>query len=185
MLMSIGSEVYTLWCIVLLSFSCLVSTEFCSLKPQVETALKDAKLTFKEIDEVILVGGSTRMPAIKEIARKLTGKEPNCSVNPDELAPLGLLDAIDTKNQVESVIYQTEKQLKELGDKLSAGVKEKVESKLRELKDAIAGGLTQTIKDVMVALNHEVMQLGDSLDSQPRAAAPGSKTVGTHIKIIN
>lgn len=80
-------------------------------------------------------------------------------------------DSIDTKNQAESVVYQTEKQLKELGDKVPADVKDKVESKLRELKDAISGGSTQTIKDTMAALNQEVMQLGQSLYSQPGAAA--------------
>ncbi|GAB4844745.1 70-kilodalton heat shock protein [Ancistrocladus abbreviatus] len=312
--------------------------ELCSdlldrLKPPVETALKDAKLTFKEIDEVILVGGSTRMPAVQDIVRKMTGKEPNCSVNPDEVVALGAAvqagvlagdvsdivlldvtplslgletlggvmtkiiprnttlptsksevfstaadaqtsveinvlqgerefvrdnkslgsfrldgippaprgvpqievkfdidangilsvtaidkgtgkkqdititgastlpkeevdrmvkeaerfakedkekrDAIDTKNQAESVIYQTEKQLKELGDKVPAGVKEKVETKLRELKDALAGGVTHRIKDVMAALNQEVMQIGQSLYSQPGAATAGSTTAGT------
>ncbi|CAL5348177.1 unnamed protein product [Camellia sinensis] len=65
-------------------------------------------------------------------------------------------DAIDTKNQAESVVYQTEKQLKELGGKVHPPVKEKVETKLKELKDAI----TQTIKDAMASLNQEVMQLG-------------------------
>lgn len=76
-------------------------------------------------------------------------------------------DAIDTKNQAESVVYQTEKQLKELGDKVPAAVKEKVEAKLNELKDVIAGGSTQGMKDAMAALNQEVMQLGQSLYNQP------------------
>lgn len=80
-------------------------------------------------------------------------------------------DAIDTKNQAESVVYQTEKQLKELGDKVPADVKNKVESKLKELQDAISGGSIQTIKDAMAALNQEVMQLGQSLYSQPGAGA--------------
>lgn len=82
-------------------------------------------------------------------------------------------DAIDTKNQAESVVYQTEKQLKELGDKVPAPVKEKVESKLGELKEAISGGSTQTMKDAMAALNQEVMQLGQSLYNQPGPGAPG------------
>lgn len=54
-----------------------------------ETALRDAKLNFKDLDEVILVGGSTRIPAVQELVRKLTGKEPNVTVNPDEVVALG------------------------------------------------------------------------------------------------
>lgn len=84
-------------------------------------------------------------------------------------------DAIDTKNQADSVVYQTEKQLKELGEKVPAPVKEKVEAKLKELKDAMAEGSTQGMKDAMAALNQEVMQLGQSLYNQPGAgAAPGA-----------
>ena len=82
-------------------------------------------------------------------------------------------EAIDTKNQADSVVYQTEKQLKELGDKVPAAVKEKVEAKLNDLKDAIAGGQTQRIKDAMAALNQEAMQLGQALYSQPGAASAG------------
>ncbi|KAL7205760.1 hypothetical protein ACSBR2_018647 [Camellia fascicularis] len=307
--------------------------ELCSdlldrLKRPVETALRDAKLAFTDLDEVILVGGSTRIPAVQELVRRLTGKEPNVSVNPDEVVALGAAvqagvlsgdvsdivlldvtplsigletlggvmtkiitrnttlptsksevfstaadgqtsveinvlqgerefvrdnkslgsfrldgippaprgvpqievkfdidangilsvtavdkgtgkkqdititgastlpgdevermvkeaekfakedkekrDAIDTKNQADSVVYQTEKQLKELGDKVPAPVKEKVEAKLGELKDAISGGSTQTMKDAMAALNQEVMQLGQSLYNQPGAAGPAS-----------
>ena len=82
-------------------------------------------------------------------------------------------DAIDTKNQAESVIYQTEKQLKELGDKVPGDVKGKVEAKLTELKDAVAGGSTQTMKDALAALNQEVMQLGQALYSQQGAPGAG------------
>ncbi|CAM8894981.1 unnamed protein product [Rhodiola kirilowii] len=308
--------------------------ELCSdlldrLKTPVENSLRDAKLSFKDLDEVILVGGSTRIPAVQELVKKLTGKDPNVTVNPDEVVALGAAvqagvlsgdvsdivlldvsplslgletlggvmtkiiprnttlptsksevfstaadgqtsveinvlqgerefvrdnksigsfrldgippaprgvpqievkfdidangilsvtavdkgtgkkqdititgastlpsdevekmvreaekfakedkekrDAIDTKNQADSVVYQTEKQLKELGDKVPAAVKEKVEAKLAELKEAISGGSTQTLKDAMAALNQEVMQLGQSLYNQPGAggAAPG------------
>ncbi|PKI74883.1 hypothetical protein CRG98_004655 [Punica granatum] len=303
------------------------------LKKPVETALKDANLSFKDLDEVILVGGSTRIPAVQELVRKMTGKEPNVTVNPDEVVALGAAvqagvlagdvsdivlldvtplslgletlggvmtkiiprnttlptsksevfstaadgqtsveinvlqgerefvrdnkslgsfrldgippaprgvpqievkfdidangilsvtavdkgtgkkqdititgastlpndevermvkeaekyakedrekrDGIDTKNQADSVIYQTEKQLKELGDKVPGPVKEKVKAKLKELKDAVTGGATQAIKDAMAALNQEVMQLGQSLYSQPGAAAgPSSPGAG-------
>jgi heat shock protein 1/8 len=297
----------------------------------VENALRDAKLTFKDINEVILVGGSTRIPAVQELVKKLTGKDPNVTVNPDEVVALGaavqagvlagevsdivLLDvtplslgletlggvmtkiiprnttlptsksevfstaadgqtsveinvlqgerefvrdnrsvgsfrldgippaprgvpqievrfdidangilsvsaqdkgtgkkqdititgastlpkdevermvneaekfgqedkekreAVDVKNQADSTIYQTEKQLKELGEKVPAPVKEKVEAKLKELKDVIAGGSTQAIKDALAALNEEVMQIGQSLYSQG-GAAPGGPAPG-------
>ncbi|KAL0357214.1 UNVERIFIED_CONTAM: Stromal heat shock-related protein, chloroplastic [Sesamum calycinum] len=219
--------------------------ELCSdlldrLKTPVQNSLKDAKLAFSDIDEVILVGGSTRIPAVQELVKKLTGKDPNVTVNPDEVVALGAAvqagvlrgvsdivlldvtplslevfstaadgqtsveinvlqgerefvrdnkslgsfrldgippaprgvpqievermvseaekfakedkekrDAIDTKNQADSVVYQTEKQLKELGDKVPGPVKEK-----------------------------EVMQLGQSLYNQPGAAPGDGPTPG-------
>nr|GMD10117.1 stromal 70 kDa heat shock-related protein, chloroplastic [Ipomoea batatas] len=306
--------------------------ELCSdlldrLKTPVQNSLRDAKLSLSDIDEVILVGGSTRIPAVQELVKKMTGKDPNVSVNPDEVVALGAAvqagvlsgdvsdivlldvsplslgletlggvmtkiiprnttlptsksevfstaadgqtsveinvlqgerefvrdnkslgsfrldgippaprgvpqievkfdidangilsvtaidkgsgkkqdititgastlpgdevdrmvkeaerfaqedkekrDAIDTKNQADSVVYQTEKQLKELGDKVPGPVKEKVEAKLGELKDAISGGATQAMKDAMAALNQEVMQLGQSLYNQS-GATPGA-----------
>ncbi|XP_022975060.1 stromal 70 kDa heat shock-related protein, chloroplastic-like [Cucurbita maxima] len=307
--------------------------ELCSdlldrLRSPVETALKDAKLSFKEIDEVILVGGSTRIPAVQELVKKMTGKEPNMTVNPDEVVALGAAvqagvlagdvsnivlldvtplslgletlggvmtkiiprnttlptsksevfstaadgqtsveinvcqgerefvrdnkslgrilldgippaprgvpqievkfdidangilsvtaidkgtgkkqdititgastlpsdevnrmvkeaekfakedkekrDAIDTKNQADSAVYQTEKQLKELGDKIPQSVREAVEAKLNVLKDAIANGSTEKIKISMTALNQEVMQMGQSLYSQGAASSDGT-----------
>ncbi|XP_026417715.1 stromal 70 kDa heat shock-related protein, chloroplastic-like [Papaver somniferum] len=314
--------------------------ELCSdlldrLKVPVQNSLKDAKLSFKDLDEVILVGGSTRIPAVQELVKSLTGKDPNVTVNPDEVVALGAAvqagvlsgdvsdivlldvsplslgletmggvmtkviprnttlptsksevfstasdgqtsvdinvlqgerefvrdnrslgsfrldgippaprgvpqievkfdidangilsvsatdkgtgkkqdikitgastlpgdevermvkeaerfagedkekrDAIDTKNQADSVIYQTEKQLKELGEKVPAEVKDKVEAKLGELKEAVSGGSTQAIKDAMTALNQEVMQLGQSLYDQPGAgpAPGGDETAGS------
>lgn len=307
--------------------------ELCSdlldrLRSPVETALKDAKLSFKDIDEVILVGGSTRIPAVQELVKKMTGKEPNMTVNPDEVVALGAAvqagvlagdvsdivlldvtplslgletlggvmtkiiprnttlptsksevfstaadgqtsveinvcqgerefvrdnkslgrilldgippaprgvpqievkfdidangilsvtaidkgtgkkqdititgastlpsdevdrmvkeaerfakedkekrDAIDTKNQADSVVYQTEKQLKELEDKIPTSVRDTVEAKLKELKDAISNGSTETIKNSMAALNQEVMQMGQSLYSQATASSDGT-----------
>ena len=58
-------------------------------KQPVRQALKDAGLSQSDIDEVILVGGSTRIPAVVEAVRKETGKEPNKSVNPDEVVAMG------------------------------------------------------------------------------------------------
>lgn len=301
-------------------------------KTPVENALRDAKLSFNDVKEVILVGGSTRIPAVQELVKRLTGKDPNVTVNPDEVVALGaavqagvlagevsdivLLDvtplslgletlggvmtkiiprnttlptsksevfstaadgqtsveinvlqgerefvrdnkslgsfrldgippaprgvpqievkfdidangilsvtavdkgsgkkqdititgastlpkdevermvneaekfskedkekreAIDTKNQADSVIYQTEKQLKELGEKVPGPVKEKVEVKLKELKDVLAQGSTQAIKDAMAALNQEVMQIGQSLYNQPGPSASSGAPEG-------
>ena len=58
-------------------------------KLPVEQALKDADLKTGDVDEVILVGGSTRMPAVQELVEKITGKKPNMSVNPDEVVAMG------------------------------------------------------------------------------------------------
>ncbi|MCR5113019.1 MAG: molecular chaperone DnaK [Acholeplasmatales bacterium] len=55
----------------------------------VRRALKDAKLTPKDLDQVLLVGGSTRIPAVQELVQKELGKEPNKSVNPDEVVAMG------------------------------------------------------------------------------------------------
>lgn len=55
----------------------------------VENALRDAKLDKAAIDEVVLVGGSTRIPAVQELVRRMLGKEPNQSVNPDEVVAVG------------------------------------------------------------------------------------------------
>ena len=55
----------------------------------VEQALKDANLAMADLNEVIMVGGSTRIPAVLEIVEKLAGKKPNVTVNPDEVVALG------------------------------------------------------------------------------------------------
>ncbi|WP_137601127.1 molecular chaperone DnaK [Paucilactobacillus nenjiangensis] len=58
-------------------------------KQPVLNALKDADLSFGDLDEVILNGGSTRIPAVQEAVKELTGKEPNHSINPDEAVAIG------------------------------------------------------------------------------------------------
>ncbi len=54
-----------------------------------ERALQDARLSARDLDEVVLVGGATRMPMIQELVRELTGKEPHKGVNPDEVVAIG------------------------------------------------------------------------------------------------
>ena len=55
----------------------------------VKQAISDAHLTITDINEVLLVGGSTRMPAVENLVRELTGKEPNRTINPDEVVAVG------------------------------------------------------------------------------------------------
>nr|YP_010873211.1 Hsp70-type chaperone [Nemalion vermiculare]WGV34310.1 Hsp70-type chaperone [Nemalion vermiculare] len=55
----------------------------------VKNALKDAQLDTSQIDEVVLVGGSTRIPAVQQVVRNIIGKDPNQSVNPDEVVAIG------------------------------------------------------------------------------------------------
>ncbi|KAL4451891.1 hypothetical protein ABPG75_007553 [Micractinium tetrahymenae] len=294
----------------------------------VEQALKDAKLKYEDIDEVILVGGSTRIPAVQELVEKISHKKPNVTVNPDEVVALGaavqggvlagevsdivLLDVtplslgletlggvatkviprnttlptskteifstaadgqtsveinvlqgerefardnkslgtfrldgippaprgvpqievkfdidangilsvtatdkgtgkkqdikitgastlpsdevermvkdaeknaeedrkardlIDTKNQADSLVYQTEKQLKEFADKVPEDVKAKVEGKAKELKEAIPTDDVAKIKAAMEELQKEVMSLGQAVYGQQGGAAPGA-----------
>ena len=58
-------------------------------KVPVEQALKDAKLSSGELDEIVMVGGSTRIPAVKELVKRVTSKDPNQTVNPDEVVAVG------------------------------------------------------------------------------------------------
>jgi len=70
-----------------------------------EQAIKDAGLTKDQIDHVILVGGSTRMPAVAELVQSLTGKEPNKGVNPDEVVAIGAaVQAGVLKGEVKDVL---------------------------------------------------------------------------------
>ena len=71
----------------------------------VQKAIEDAKITTDSLDEVVLVGGATRMPMVQEKVRQLTGKEPNRSVNPDEVVALGAaLQAGVLGGQVQDVL---------------------------------------------------------------------------------
>ncbi len=297
----------------------------------VEQALKDAKLSTGEIDEIVMVGGSTRMPAVQELVKRVTGKDPNQTVNPDEVVAVGaaiqggvlagevkdilLLDVtplslgvetlggvmtkmitrnttvptkksetystavdgqtnveihvlqgeremasdnkslgtfrldgipsaprgvpqievtfdidangilsvtakdkgsgkeqsisitgastlsdnevekmvkdaesnasvdkekrekIDLKNQAETLVYQTEKQLGELGDKVDASAKTKVEEKSKELKEAISQEDYESMKKLLEELQQELYAIGSSVYQQPgnQPPAPGGQ----------
>ncbi|NCG38173.1 MAG: molecular chaperone DnaK [Actinobacteria bacterium] len=70
-------------------FQDLTSDLLARCKGPFEQAIKDAGLTKGEIDHVVLVGGSTRMPAVAELVQEMTGSEPNKTVNPDEVVAIG------------------------------------------------------------------------------------------------
>jgi molecular chaperone DnaK len=70
-------------------FESLAEPVFERLKSPCYKALEDAKLTAGDIAEVLLVGGSTRIPKVQEIVKEIFGKEPNKSINPDEVVALG------------------------------------------------------------------------------------------------
>jgi molecular chaperone DnaK len=70
-------------------FEQLVEPILKRLMPPVEQAIKDAGLAAKDIEEIVLVGGSTRIPKVQEMVKGFFGKEPNKSVNPDEVVALG------------------------------------------------------------------------------------------------
>ena len=70
-------------------FESLNKDLFDSTLDSVRKAMKDAKLSASDIDQVVLVGGSTRIPYIQELVKKELGKEPNKSVNPDEVVAMG------------------------------------------------------------------------------------------------
>ena len=88
------------------TFESLISDLVDRCKGPVQQAMADAKLTVADIDEVILVGGSTRVPAVQALVRSLTGgKEPNMTVNPDEVVALGAaVQAAVLKGEVKDVL---------------------------------------------------------------------------------
>jgi molecular chaperone DnaK len=71
------------------TFNSITKTLVERCRGPVEQAMKDAKLSASDIDEVVLVGGSTRIPAVQELVKSLTGKDPNQGVNPDEVVAIG------------------------------------------------------------------------------------------------
>ena len=74
-------------------------------KSPVEAVIKDAGIKVDDIDQIVLVGGSTRMPAVAEVVKKITGKDPNKGVNPDEVVAIGAaLQAGVLKGEVKDVL---------------------------------------------------------------------------------
>lgn len=70
-------------------FEALSEDLFAKVREPLNRAIEDSKLSISDIDEVVLVGGSTRIPAIQQLVKDITGKEPNQGVNPDEVVAIG------------------------------------------------------------------------------------------------
>jgi molecular chaperone DnaK len=86
-------------------FESLCNDLFERLKAPCQQALRDAKLSPDKIDEVVLVGGSTRTPRVQQIAKEIFGKEPNKSVNPDEVVAIGAaIQGAVLKGEVKDVL---------------------------------------------------------------------------------
>jgi molecular chaperone DnaK len=86
-------------------FEQLTDDLFARCKKPVQDALKDAGMSATDLDEVILVGGSTRMPMIQELVKSLTGKDPHRGVNPDEVVAVGAaIQAGVLKGEVKDVL---------------------------------------------------------------------------------
>ena len=84
-----GNPVHLDYTLTRAEFERITSDLLDRCKTPVDKAMRDAGLSNGDIDEVILVGGSTRMPAVQEEVKKLTGKTPNMGVNPDEVVAVG------------------------------------------------------------------------------------------------
>ena len=130
----------------------------------VKQAMSDAGLSSSDISKVLMVGGSSRIPAVQEMVKKLTGKEQHITITSStnmskedidkavkEAEQFAAEDAkkkeeIDVRNQADQVVYQTEKALEDAKDKISADDKATVEAALNKLKDALKGTDVAAIK---------------------------------------
>ena len=148
----------------------LVSNLLDNLEAPCLTALKDAGLTASEINEVILVGGMTRMPAVQERVRKIFGKDPNKGVNPDEVVARGAaIQGAVLKGDVQDVLLLDVTPLS-LGIETLGGVM----TKLIEKNTTIPAKKSQTFstaEDNQPAVSVHVLQ-GE------REMASGNKTLG-------
>ena len=140
------------------------------LEAPCRTALKDAGLSTGEINEVILVGGMTRMPAVQERVKKIFGKEPNKGVNPDEVVAMGAaIQGAVLKGDVQDVLLLDVTPLS-LGIETLGGVM----TKLIEKNTTIPAKNSQvfsTAEDNQPAVSVHVLQ-GE------REMASGNKTLG-------
>ena len=148
----------------------LVSGLLDKLETPCRTALKDAGYSAADIDEIILVGGMTRMPAVQQRVKKIFGKEPNKGVNPDEVVAMGAaIQGAVLKGEVEDVLLLDVTPLS-LGIETLGGVM----TKLIEKNTTIPAKKSETFstaEDNQPAVSVHVLQ-GE------REMAAGNKTLG-------
>jgi molecular chaperone DnaK len=148
----------------------LISDLLDNLEKPCRTALKDAGLTPNEINEVILVGGMTRMPAVQERVKKIFGKEPHKGVNPDEVVAVGAaIQGGVLKGDVKDVLLLDV-------TPLSLGI------------ETLGGVMTRLIEKNTTIPTKKSQIFSTAADSQPavsihvlqgeREMAPGNKTLG-------
>ncbi|MFC1857350.1 molecular chaperone DnaK [Thermodesulfobacteriota bacterium] len=148
----------------------LVEELLYKLEKPCHIALKDAGLNPKEIDEVILVGGMTRMPAVQERVKKLFGKEPNKGVNPDEVVALGAaIQGAVLKGDLKDVLLLDVTPLS-LGIETLGGVMTRLIEKNTTIP-ARKAEVFSTAEDNQPAVSIHVLQ-GE------REVAPANKTLG-------
>jgi molecular chaperone DnaK len=148
----------------------LVSPLLDKLESPCRTAIEDAGLSISDIDEVILVGGMTRMPAVQQRVKKIFGKEPNKGVNPDEVVSMGAaIQGAVLKGDVEDVLLLDVTPLS-LGIETLGGVMTKLIEKNTTIP-AKKSEIFSTAEDNQPAVSVHVLQ-GE------REMASGNKTLG-------
>ncbi|MDJ0588714.1 MAG: molecular chaperone DnaK [Pleurocapsa sp. MO_226.B13] len=122
-------------------------------------------------EQSISITGASTLPE-DEVDRMVKEAESNATADKERR------EAIDRKNQADSLVYQAEKQLSELGDKVPAGDKEKAEGQIKDLKEAIASEDNEKIKTLLPELQQTLYSIGSSVYQQGDGAAPGGAPGG-------
>ena len=126
-------------------------------------------------EQSISITGASTLPD-DEVDRMVQEAESNATADKERR------EAIDRKNQADSLVYQAEKQLTELGDKVSADDKEKAEGQIKDLKEAVASEDDEKIKTLLPELQQTLYTIGSNIYQQgegaaeaPEGEAPGAE----------